>query len=417
MSADEGELRRRVALHQSTGDLDVLWPHAPRAARRVAMVEIRRIVEGMLRDDGRMLVLSAANDQEARVLGVAAFTAGMGPLLGWWIEEGRVDCSPAVRERLAEHLAHGRRRSEALRGHASRIARAMHAVGLRPILLKGIHTGGEFFPHPSTRPSADIDVLVTPTERSQAESALAQLGFVQTKAVVADRADWSPRGARMEPRSVDLDHAENPWNVDLHQALRRFYFRGTGAELGQGAFATRRFIDVAGESVRVLDQPYLTAFLALHAGCDLAAVRLVRLYELVVMIRADAAHGLLDWKSIGSLLEDTKTGRFVYPALALAEELAPGTIDPSLLARLALGASPRMQRALAAVLRAGTGPLDERSFDVKLAWAAGPVELLMAVSELGLPSLRVSLAATLAQRWSVARWRIGRWFGRPRERG
>jgi hypothetical protein len=284
----------------------------------------------------------------------------------------------------------------------------MHAAGLRPILLKGIHTGSEFFPDPAVRPSSDIDILLTAEERQGAETVLKQLGFVETRAVVADRADWAHRDAPTELQSVELDHADNPWTVDLHEALQRFYFRGTSADLGRGMFDTRRTIDLDGEPVRVLEQPYLVTFLALHTGCDLGAVRLVRLFELVAVIRADVESRRLDWGDVTSLLDETRTGRFVYPALELAEELAPGTVARPLLDRLERDASPRMRGALEAVRLAGMGPLGERSFDAKLAWAHGPKEFVMALSELGLPSLRDSLAATLAQRLSVARWRIAR---------
>jgi hypothetical protein len=336
----------------------------------------------------------------------------MGPLLGWWLDEGRVDGSPPVRELLGQHLEQGRRRSALLREHASRIVGAMHAEGLRPILLKGMHTGAEFFPDPAVRPSSDIDMLVAPADRGRAEAILSRLGFALTKDVVADRADWSLPGVPSVPRSLEMDHAENPWHVDLHVALHRFYFRGTSVDLGDGAFATRRSVDVAGARALVLDQPYLTAFLAMHAGCDLAAVRLIRLIELVLVVRADVERRRLDWRDLGDLLASTGTGRFAYPALALADELAPGTMDAALLDRLSSDATPRMRRALEAVRSAGTGPLDERSFDVKLAWASGPRELLLALSELGLPSIRDSLGDTLGQRLTVARWRIARYFGR-----
>jgi len=181
--------------------------------------------------------------------------------------------------------------------------------------------------------------------------------------------------------------------------------------LGQGAFATRRWIDFEGQRVRVLDQPFLLAFLALHAGCDLASVRLVRLLEIVLVIRADLEAGRLDWRELEMLMASTGTGRFVYPALALADELAPGTVEPRLLANLARGATPRMRRVLDAVRRAGAGPLDEKSFDTKLAWVSGPRELALALSEVVLPSFGDSLGDTLRQRLSVARWRISRRLG------
>jgi len=409
-AADPSELRRRLAERRRTGEANALWPGLSVAEREGAMGEIKTVVEGVLRGTSPP-PLVAEDDHAARALGIAAFTAGMGPLLGWWIQEGRVEASRPARELLGLHLDHGRRRITRLREHAARVVRAMHAEGLGPILLKGMHTGREFFPDPAVRPSSDIDVLVMPAEREAAEGVLGGLGYSLTKSVVADRSDWSLPGAATL-RSVELDHAENPWTVDLHTALHRFYFRGTSVDLGPGVFATRRFVDLEGTPVRVLDQPFLSAFLALHAGCDLASVRLVRLLEIVLVIRADLEAGRLDWRELETLLTSTGTGRFVYPALALADELAPGTVEPRLLAHLARGATPRTLRVLDAVRRAGTGPLDERSFDTRLAWATGPRELARALSEVFFPSFGDSLGDTLRQRLSVARWRISRRLGR-----
>lgn len=375
------------------------------------MGQMRRVVEAILRGTSQPARLVAADAHDARVLGVAAFTAGMGPLLGWWIEEGRVEASRPARDVLALHLRHGRRRSAQLRQQASRITRSMHAAGLRPILLKGMHTGGEFFPHPSTRPAADVDLLVPTPDHANARRVLTNLGFTETaRLAVAPRSNWSPPDASTRIHSIELDHADDPWDVDLHEALERWYFRGTRRELGAGAFETSRFTAVNGERVRVLDQPYLTAFLALHTGWDLATVRLIRLVELVWVIRADLASRRLDWCDLATLLERTDTGRFAYPALALTEELAPGTVDADLLRRIARGTTPRMHRVLEAVRHAELGPLRERSVDVKLAWARGGREILASLSELVLPSfdMAIGLAETLRRRTALVRWRLAR---------
>jgi len=407
----DAELRRRLADLRRTGDLDLLWPDLPGVDRRRAMAGIKAVVHSMLGGESRLPVLAAADAHEARVLGVAAFTSGMGSLLGWWIEEGRVEASPPARELLGVHLRHGRRRSALLREQASRIARGMHASGLRPILLKGLHTGGEFFPHPSTRPAADIDILVSPTDRARGGAVLADLGFTEVlRSVFGKRSEWSPSGSSPKMHSLELDHADNPWGVDLHETLGRWYFRGIRRELGWEPFDTMRFTDVCGESVRVLDQPYLTAFLALHAGYDLARVLLVRLFELVLVIRDDTERGRLDWGDLASLIERAALGRFVYPALVLAEELAPGTVEAGLLRRIARDVSPRMHRVLDAVRRAEMGPLNEVSLDVKLAWAVGGKELLMNLSDILVPSDdgAGSLMEYYARRLSMARWRISR---------
>jgi hypothetical protein len=409
-SAD-ADVSSRLAEFERTRDLDALWPDLTRADRRAATSRIREVVEGVLTASSRVPALDAAAERDVRALGVAAFTAGLGPLLGWWIGEGRVRATSPVRDLFIEHLEHGRRRSAMLRNRAATIARSMHAEGIRPILLKGLHTGGEFFPHPSTRPAADIDLLVATAEETGARVVLGRLGFTETrKTAFADRSEWSPPGGTGAVRSIELDHVDNPWNVDLHRTLERWYFRGTRRDLGPQALRSTRTTTVEGEPVHVLEQPYLTAFLALHAGSDLSRVQLVRLIELVWVVRADRESGRLDWQQLGALFERTDTGRFAYPALALAEELVPGTVEPSILDTLSRRASSRMHRVLAAIRREDFGLLPERTLDEKLAWASGSRELVMSWAEILAPS---DDGSSFVERYRRRGAMLRRWIRRP----
>jgi hypothetical protein len=153
----------------------------------------------------------------------------------------------------------------------------------------------------------------------------------------------------------------------------------------------------------VLDEPYLTAFLALHTSSHLRSMQPVRLVELVWVVRADTRLGRLDMDALARLLRDTSTGRFVYPALALAEELAPGTLDAGLIRELGRGVSPRLRRVLDEIRAAEMGPLGERSLDVALAWADGPAELVRNALDLVWPSDEsLKLPATLGRRVRMA---------------
>jgi hypothetical protein len=156
--------------------------------------------------------------------------------------------------------------------------------------------------------------------------------------------------------------------------------------LGEAVFDTTRRIDIDGVMIRVLDQPYLTAHLALHAGWHLTQMQVVRLLELVLVAQADARAGRLDWSAVAATLERTGTLRFAYPALALADVLAPGAIDRHLLRRAAASTSARMRRVLEEVRRAELGPLDAPGLDAKLVWAYGAKELLMNSTEIVIPS-------------------------------
>src|SRR3989442_15030468 len=62
--------------------------------------------------------------------------------------------------------------------YTAQAVRTMRACGLRPILLKGPAVARLLYEHdPSSRPYTDADLLVSPDERSRAETVLRQLGF------------------------------------------------------------------------------------------------------------------------------------------------------------------------------------------------------------------------------------------------
>jgi hypothetical protein len=419
-----GSIPRRIEAWRRTGDLGRLWPDVTAVELLTAHARVLAATQAVLAatpDGPRTTVTGAAADttpatvaslpahgeREARALGIAAFVSGMGPLLAWWVGDGSLAASAEARAVLTPHLDHGRRRSTLLREQLVRLVRAMRGEGIDPVVLKGLHTGAAVFPHPSTRPAADIDLLVRPHERAGAVAALQGAGFTEARRTrFARRSEWTPPGPAHAVRSLELEHADDPWTVDLHTSLERWYFRGLRRGLGDGPFTRTRGMAIGGETVRCLGQPDLTAFLALHASYELVKVRLVRVVELVLVIRPDRADpdggaaDALDWSRLQALLARTGTARFVHPALSLAERLAPGTVPPDLLARTGHDMTRRATRVLAAVLEADMGPLMHPSLDAKLMWARGPREWLLNLSELLVPSDR-----GLPVGWARLQWR------------
>ena len=379
--------RLRIDEWRRTGDLTALWPDVTAGELRTAHGQIRAVTEVMLGRAAERPSIPTADERQSRALGIAGFMSGMGPLLGWWIEQRRVDAPPGARDVLAHQLDHGRRRSALLQDELVRIVQVMRAEGVDPIALKGLHTGAVYFPDRATRPSADIDLLVLPAERARAVTGLTRAGLVESRRTkYAARSEWIPTGAARQIHSLELDHADDPWSVDLHTGLDRWYFRGLRRGLGEAPPLDAATVTICGDDVRTLAQPYLAAFLAMHASYELVKVRLVRLVELVLVIRKDVDQGRLSWAEFTALLSHTETARFVYPALALVEELVPGIVPGTLLERMARAATDRTKRVIAAVQAADMAPLTHRSLDAKLMWASGPREMLLNVSELILPS-------------------------------
>lgn len=369
------EIRARLRGYDPARDPYALWPKLGPERLQRASGSIRGVAEAVLRGASRPPALDVRERREVEALGVAGYISGLGPLLGWWIENGTVDASPPVRETCEQHLRHGALRIARLRGHLTEVVGALRAAGMDPIVLKGLHTGAEYFPDPATRPSGDLDLLVAPRQRARAERVLDRCGFVEhNPAPGGGRSEWRLASASAEVRSLRFDHEDSPWHLDLHWELSRSYHPAERCDLGETPFANHGSATIDGEQVRVLAQPCLTAFLAVHAGCDLSHVRLVRLVELVLVVRRDLETGRLDWRALSHLLEGTGSARFAYPALALAEELAPGTMDRRCLARAGRDVTSRVRRLLATLARHELAPLpaSERTVERGLAWLPGP---------------------------------------------
>jgi hypothetical protein len=410
MTHGVSELDRRIRQWHRTGDIAELWPDFSGAELHAGHAAVCGVTRAMLRNPRAAVSLEGTSERETAALGIAAFASGMGPLLGWWIERGLVTASAAARQILAVHLDHGRRRITAIRRALTKILGELRSEGVEPVLLKGLHTGSVYFPEPGTRPAGDIDILVRPAERDAAAAALSRAGWREVRRTVyGARSEWTPANREQTVQSLEFDHADNPWGVDLHTALERWYFRGVRAGFGDLAFRYTASITIDGEPVRVLSGPMLPAFLALHASLDLVRMRLVRLVELVLVLRQGAGNGTLDWNALLALLDHTETLRFVIPALALAERLCPATVDERLVALGQGLLTGRMRRVMAAVEAAAMAPLTYRSLDDRLMWARGPRELLLNLSELVWPTddgLSINLGRLQWRRW--AQWWRGR---------
>ena len=292
---------------------------------------------------------------DTRKMGVAAFTSGMGALLGYWIEAGRLTAAAEVEDLLGLHLHHGRERARLLTDELHKAVELLAAVGIDPIVIKGAHTAHVYFPDPGTRPASDLDLVIGRDEVVGASRALREGGYVETNRQSRPyKSDWVPPGASTTLRSLEVTHRDNPLTVDLHTTLDRNFFGVGTVSLGSlGASSTRRHVletsggRPGGVGVRILAQPLLAASLAAHASEGLHNLSMVRLVELVLVLRRDRARGELVWADLCSVLERADAMRFTYPAFEMAERLVPGTLEPAFRSRLVEAAPARMRRVMA----------------------------------------------------------------------
>src|SRR3989441_5014639 len=336
----------RLARYAVTQDARDLWPEVTVSAFRGAQAEIARVSAAVLSDAPGPVPLQLPPDVDARALGVAASAAGVGPLLGRWCETGRLDALQPFADVLATHLDHGRRRAARMRQQLDHLLVALADRDVEVLVLKGTHTGQRYFPEPGTRPTTDIALLIMPDDLRAAHLALRALEFEEDASTAEpQRSHWTPRNVG-PVRSLELAHADNPWSVDLHVSLDRRQFAQLtmafgGVELSAGE-VWREFA----RPVRVLPQPQLLAYLAFHASSHFYSITLIRLVELVLVGRRDFAGRPDRWSAFSGLVRHTGIGRFVFPALALAERLTPGTVDPRVLEEIVAAAPPPPPRPL-----------------------------------------------------------------------
>lgn len=308
-------------------------------------------------------------DTLPNVLGIAAFTAGMGPLLGYWIEQGRLTAPRTTATLLGEHLDHGRRRQRIL-------TKAMHTViegfadrGIPAVVLKGMSTAFTTFPDAATRPVADIDLLVAPRDWDGASAVLRAQGFEPDQPQgLPFRLGWRHRDAPTAIPSLEMNHAASPWSLDLHRALNRRFCGGIVAGLGSPDPVHLVSVPRDANEIRDLAEPWNLAFLAFHGSAHFEELQLVRLVELVLVMRRDF-QTTSSWTPFVDLIERTHTAPFLFPAMELAERWIPGVLDASVRRRLQSAASKRMRHVVRRTRPATAWQQHRKSLDTRLMWS------------------------------------------------
>jgi hypothetical protein len=303
---------------------------------------------------------------------VAAFTSGTGPLLGRWIESRAVAAGDEASRLLRLHLEHGRLRAARLEVAFAGVIDRLAAVGVVPTVVKGFHTAHDVFPEPGARPASDLDLVVGPQELTTAERALREAGFTPRQVLARPyTCEWTPAGESAQPRSLDLTHVDNPWGVDLHASFDRDFGGVRTVSLVRTASEATLGWLAAGREVRVLREPWLTAYLALHASQELKNLTLLRLIELVWVIRRGVGSGALQWEAFERLLASERAAAYVHPGLELAERLAPGTVPRELRARIAREAPARVRAVVDRLGPASAQRLESVSLEESFMWAVG----------------------------------------------
>jgi len=364
---DPEEVRTRIASARKRGLPRWLWPDIHPKYWRAALSEIAGVLTHILTDQPGDVRL----DGDPRVLSLAAYTSGTGPLLGYFVERGKLLAAPAVSDMLAIHLSHNRKRMEMLRREATAAAQLLADNGIVPIVLKGLHTAFAYFPEPGFRPISDIDLIVTPDGLKQAEDIFRSSGYAgKVMSQVPYQCDWTRAGGRTTPHSLLHVHADDPWSIDLQTTIDR-HLRNVGI-VHLDRFVSSDQLDMwpLSSAARVLRQPLLLVVLAAHASQHLINLSLGRIVELALVARADQASGALDWDAFLRIAHEVGP-RYLYPALFACERLIPGTIPSQVLKTCEADAPSELKRLLARRDVALLQPLDHHSFAERYMWFGG----------------------------------------------
>ena len=360
------EFRQRQMRARRSGNPAWLWPEVSADSWAEAAAQIGAATSAVLRSEPAVL---GACDPAA--MSLAGYTSGVGPLLGWWLENRLLSASPEIGDLFRLHLEHGRVRAQRMEARSRETVDRLAQRDVPTIILKGGHTAHLYFPDPATRPASDLDLLVPSSHIGAAETVLTQAGLRCASRKPRESA-WTQPGTGSEPRSLWLVHADDPWPVDLHNSL----------DFSACPGATPVRLDAAGPfqnpepwpvhpAAGVLRQPLLLLHLAVHASGGLHSLTLLRMVEIGLIVRQDSANGRLSWDEFLAMAERTNGLGAAYPALAMCEKLAPGTIPSKVLGRSAERAPPRVRAIVEKLEPASAHRVNRASIAEHFMWVSG----------------------------------------------
>jgi hypothetical protein len=243
---------------------------------------------------------------------------------------------------------------------------------------------------------SDVDILVDPACVETAKSALHSAGFRPSGPVLQPyKQDWIGPGVDEQVFSVELSDERSRWAVELHASLVRTFHPGAVARLDIARGLTEQFV-VERRTLLALAPAATLLTLACHCSQELYSSRLLRLVEIIRVIRS----GRIDWNEFLQLLRESGAARYTYPALALAENLAPGTVDQRVLTLGHAESTWAARHSVSRLVPAG-GSGDEMGLLRQIMWTRGPVGILHRLLRLVFPMTVGTRPSHVLPSWRV----------------
>jgi hypothetical protein len=272
-----------------------------------------------------------------------------------------------------------------------------------------MHTAYTYFPEPGTRPLSDIDILIDGRDKERAGPALRKCGLEAglARAWPAEQC-WRPADSAIEPRSLCFVHADDPWAIDLHTSLNRRHAAGSPVFRLDDVMASVSLEQSAlSPGAHTLPQPLLLLHLAVHASCGLESLSLLRLVELVLVLRKDLKAGSFSWEVFLDMAEQSGALGCVFPALKLSESLAPGTVPADVLSRSRSDVPAGVLRVIDPLTPADAHRVVRCSLRERFMWAPsrGAIarQVIDEIFPPGTGSLKTLIAVYRTRIWRVAR--------------
>jgi len=350
-----------------------------------------------MRDHQRQLVTAVLDElrgQRAEPLAMtldefslAGLATGLTALLG---ELGTSASLPgaqnvSIRRHIDEQRDQVRRRVERFEQLKERVIEALADADVPAVFVKGAELIDGVWPHPLTRPMADLDVVVPSRLRAQAGAALVAAGCAWWTSTAYEDAflGWGDGSTGR----LDGESADHNGRVEVHPGWLEFVH---GYEV-----AGFDVIDVARPVDGRLRLPLeaLTAHVVGHLGATVvrAEVRAINAVDTWFCHRRG-----VDWHHVSVLL-DRADQRLAAPGLWLVDRLIPGMVPGAVVA-----SQMRRLPAPAQTLLKATEPHDvfrdpaaRTTFRWRQAFAIGPRESLQVVEQMVWPSPRRSFGATV----------------------
>lgn len=369
------DLEQRLREATDVGRPEWLWFEVPETRWAEAVATIETVLREMLvfgRSDDKLI-------DDPVALSIACYTSGTGPLLGSWIEQGKLTTAAANAEILRIHLDHNRARMARLTARTSEAVMALSAGGVTPIVLKGMHTAHHYFDEPGQRIASDIDLLLHPDGVHIAAGILADLGYQPKKAGYCQRS-WVMPDAPTKPATLTYVHRDDPWSIDLHESVSR-KFGGGSRTVEIDALIPTVTLDRwrISRNGNVFPPPLLLIHILMHASCSFESLTLQRQYEISLVIRKNGGREGFDWPAFTALCDRTDLWPFLYPALRCVAQLSTDLIPDPIMQRSRSAAPSTVRKLIEAHSAASAHRVGRWSWTERYMWADGMLASLRQV--------------------------------------